>query len=1276
VETADGIGIAGALVSADNGGTSATTDTAGYYSVTVPYGWSGTITPGKADYTFEPADLAYTDVRTDLAGENYTGSAAGYNVADHVFDILLSQIWDYNDQANPDDLKYVFYITLDTDATVESIDILTPAGNSLQIPADAHIVSGNTETWYSNDGGVAVWEYEAGFVDAAGLDGFGDGDYVITIYHDGGIQEQTIAAFSAAGTSDPLPQPTQEPILSNPVANSEIASPVIFTWETCSDAAASVISLELENLSTAQTQAFEFPVDSTSSSVVSLGNGTWQSELSFETSYQYNNADGVNVSMWKYSASTAGFNITQGDSGDSINATFDIDTDGFVYSDDTFNTSLPAYADGTYEANSGYSGGAINVNLGHGKTGGSTSGGWSRSFTLSEPSTVVASLRYRMLMADGYESDEYCEAILAIDGIRYGSDVNNSLVHLAGDGDGTIHDDTGWLSSEFEISLSPGEHTITVGAYNNNATSLQEWVEVFFDDIVVYAADTVPLPDAFIQEQGPDGIVSIEAENFDDNVTNGDHAWNLITLPVGFSGSGAMRAEPDVGTNNDTGYVANSPRLDFNVNFVKTGTHYIWIRGYETDGTDNSCHAGLDGQAIASSDRIGKFAGNQWVWSNTTRDNDSRATFTVNTEGVHTVNVWMREDGFRLDKVVLTTNPDYTPTSNGPAESQRPAPVDSEPPTPDPMTWTTQPNSTGTDSVSMTAATASDVSGVEYYFECVSGGGNDSDWQDSAAYSDTGLSPETEYSYRVKARDKSNQFNETGWSGIVSVITEAVPGVPDDTVTVVTAEYNLGNLELIVEAISNEQPDAVLSLEGYGQMTWNVDKGKYEYRVEGSVDPDGWVTVTSSLGGSTTVSVTYNGEVAVDVVTITKAEYNYGNLELRVEATSNEQPDAVLSLEGYGQMTWNVDKSKYEYRVEGSVDPDGWVTVTSSLGGSTTVSVTYNGEVAVDVVTITKAEYNLGNLELRVEATSTEQPDAVLSIEGYGQMTWNVDKSKYEYRVEGSVDPDDWVTVTSSLGDSTTVSVTYNGEVAVDVVTITKAEYNYGNLELRVEATSTEQPDAVLSLEGYGQMSWNADKNKYEYRVKGSVDPDGWITVTSSLGGSTTISVTYKGEVAVDVVTITKAEYKEIEQELRVEAMSTEQPDAVLTLEGYGQMSWNADKNKYEYKVKGSVDPDGWITVTSNLGGSKTSSMNYRDASEPIIIKKAEYKVEDRELRVEAYAVGSPDAVLTVDGYGKMVFNTEKSKYEYRIKPVGQPGNTITVISDSGNSASRSVVFD
>jgi len=103
------------------------------------------------------------------------------------------------------------------------------------------------------------------------------------------------------------------------------------------------------------------------------------------------------------------------------------------------------------------------------------------------------------------------------------------------------------------------------------------------------------------------------------------------------------------------------------------------------------------------------------------------------------------------------------------------SPPDSVPPAPDPMTWDVEPYRTGATSISMTATIARDLTIylVEYYFECTSGGGPNRDWSSNYTYEPTGLVSGVEYTYRVKARDRSPQYNETGWSSEAS----ATPGI-------------------------------------------------------------------------------------------------------------------------------------------------------------------------------------------------------------------------------------------------------------------------------------------------------------------------------------------------------------------------------------------------------------------------------------------------------------------------------------------------------------------
>jgi hypothetical protein len=190
-------------------------------------------------------------------------------------------------------------------------------------------------------------------------------------------------------------------------------------------------------------------------------------------------------------------------------------------------------------------------------------------------------------------------------------------------------------------------------------------------------AAAAPGAEPFQQDPGPDGIVSMEAEHFDENVPGKGVQWEQVGPTGGFTGEAGIQVNG--GGVVKTDYATTSPRVDYRINFVKAGTHYVWIRGFGASGNDDSCHVGLDAQETLS----GQFMSGwnvKYVWSNTAEG--GRATIEVASPGVHALSLWMREDGFIADKIVVTTNPDYTPTDDGPPESPRGVPANAIGPNP------------------------------------------------------------------------------------------------------------------------------------------------------------------------------------------------------------------------------------------------------------------------------------------------------------------------------------------------------------------------------------------------------------------------------------------------------------------------------------------------------------------------------------------------------------------------------------------------------------------
>ena len=150
------------------------------------------------------------------------------------------------------------------------------------------------------------------------------------------------------------------------------------------------------------------------------------------------------------------------------------------------------------------------------------------------------------------------------------------------------------------------------------------------------------------------GVIVFETENFATNIVRSGYSWVFNNVVAGFSGTGYMEALPNNGANIQTNWNTTSPELQFTVNFATAGTHYVWVRAYATTNTDDSVHAGLDG-ATNTAANITLVQSQYTNWSWTTNVVSGPAPTVSGAVGLHTFSLWMREDGMRVDRVVLET---------------------------------------------------------------------------------------------------------------------------------------------------------------------------------------------------------------------------------------------------------------------------------------------------------------------------------------------------------------------------------------------------------------------------------------------------------------------------------------------------------------------------------------------------------------------------------------------------------------------------------------------
>jgi len=178
-------------------------------------------------------------------------------------------------------------------------------------------------------------------------------------------------------------------------------------------------------------------------------------------------------------------------------------------------------------------------------------------------------------------------------------------------------------------------------------------------------------------QQGDDeyNLVVMEAENFSSNTPVNDDMWTLTDSPISFSGQGAMMAVASVSLP-EVSKALESAILSYNINFIRAGRHYFWAHASRTGGSDDSFHAGADGTILDGGTFINFEESvsdeTDWEWVHHSGVAAGNGYIDIPSTGVHNFNVYIRESGFKIDKVIITSDSNYVPEGLGPEETLAP----------------------------------------------------------------------------------------------------------------------------------------------------------------------------------------------------------------------------------------------------------------------------------------------------------------------------------------------------------------------------------------------------------------------------------------------------------------------------------------------------------------------------------------------------------------------------------------------------------------------------
>ena len=418
-----------------------------------------------------------------------------------------------------------------------------------------------------------------------------------------------------------------------------------------------------------------------------------------------------------------------------------------------------------------------------------------------------------------------------------------------------------------------------------------------------------------------------------------------------------------------------------------------------------------------------------------------------------------------------------------------PASVDETAPTPDPMTWASQPAAISHSAISMTASTAVDeTSSVQYSFACVAGDAQcstaNSGWQSGSSFTATGLTPSTLYSFQAKARDQAG--NETGTSSSESATTQIPPPPP-------AAPSGFSASGISETAISLGWTDNASSETGYRLERNPGPAGENSFTLIASLG----VNANSYTDTGLTAETSYDYRVA--------AEGEYGD---SAYATATGTTLAPPPFTNYGAIGQTV--------VSGSVS--GGYTNTLNDGGSIQ-SIT-------EIESGGKPSRRHSYLEHRWNFNVSSGATVTAYANAWSDGSSDGDSFRFEYSANGG-NFSTLFTVSSTLDNNLQMAVIPNSPSGSIIIRVVDTDQGQGNrskdtvnvdhLYIQVGNPSNEPPDgdpsgmnASAASSSQINLSWiNGSTNESGFTVERSPDGStGWGEIADLPAGSSSHSDT------------------------------------------------------------------------------------------------------------------------------------------------------------------------
>ncbi|HEU0035349.1 MAG TPA: MopE-related protein [Kofleriaceae bacterium] len=139
----------------------------------------------------------------------------------------------------------------------------------------------------------------------------------------------------------------------------------------------------------------------------------------------------------------------------------------------------------------------------------------------------------------------------------------------------------------------------------------------------------------------------VEAEDALARVAIGSSSWQNATVGD-FSGLSALQALPDSGVSPSiANATSQSTRVEYTYSLAASTTYFVWVRMLGVNNNGNSIYVGLSSGALtAPTATLSTSQSNVWQWQ--------VAQVQTTAAGTYSVNVFMAEDGVRIDAIAVS----------------------------------------------------------------------------------------------------------------------------------------------------------------------------------------------------------------------------------------------------------------------------------------------------------------------------------------------------------------------------------------------------------------------------------------------------------------------------------------------------------------------------------------------------------------------------------------------------------------------------------------------